>query len=40
MKLYRNVARGKRKKAEADDNIPYILESKLTEDAFRKIGQG
>jgi hypothetical protein len=34
--FYSNVARGKRKKAGADDNIPCILESELTDKAFRK----
>jgi hypothetical protein len=33
---YSNVARGKRKKADADDNIPCILESEMTDKAFRK----
>ncbi|RZB37986.1 MAG: hypothetical protein SRB2_00693 [Desulfobacteraceae bacterium Eth-SRB2] len=33
---YSNVARGKRKKADADDKIPCILEPELTDMAFRK----
>lgn len=33
---YSNVARGKRKKTDADDNIPCILEPELTDKAFRK----
>ena len=33
---YSNVARGKRKKADADDKISCILESELTDMAFRK----
>jgi len=33
---YSNVSRGKRKKADADDKIPCILESELTDMAFRK----
>ena len=33
---YSNVARGKRKKADADDKIPCILEPELTDNAFRK----
>ena len=33
---YSSVARGKRKKADADDKIPFILESELTGMAFRK----
>ena len=33
---YSNVARGKRKKADADDKIPCILEPELTDKAFRK----
>ena len=33
---YSNVARGKRKKADADDYIPCILEPELTDSAFRK----
>jgi hypothetical protein len=33
---YSNVARDKRKKAEADEVIPYILEPELTEKAFRQ----
>ena len=33
---YSNVARGKRKKADADDNILCILESEMTDKAFRK----
>ena len=32
---YRNGARGKRKKADADDKIPCILEPELTDKAFR-----
>ena len=34
--FYSNAARGKRKKAGADDNIPCILESEPTDKAFRK----
>ena len=33
---YSNVSRGKRKKADADDKIPCILEPELTDMAFRK----
>jgi len=33
---YSNVSRGKRKKADADDKIPSILEPELTDMAFRK----
>ncbi len=33
---YSNVARGKRKKTDADDKIPCILEPELTDKAFRK----
>jgi len=33
---YSNVARGKRKKADADDKIPCILEPELNDKAFRK----
>ena len=33
---YSNVARGKRKKADADDKIPCILEPERTHSAFRK----
>jgi len=33
---YSNVARGKRKKADADDKILCILEPELTGTAFRK----
>jgi len=33
---YSNVARGKRKKADADDKIPCILEPELSNMAFRK----
>ena len=33
---YSNVVRGKRKKADADDKIPCILEPELTDMAFRK----
>ena len=33
---YSNVARGKRKKAAADDKIPCILEPELTDKTFRK----
>ncbi len=33
---YSNVARGKRKKADADDKIPCILEPELTDKAFRQ----
>jgi len=32
----RGMARGKRKKADADDQIPFILEPELTGTAFRK----
>ncbi len=34
--FYSNVARGKRKRADADDTIPCILESELTENDFRR----
>ncbi len=33
---YSNVSHGKRKKADADDKIPCILEPELTDMAFRK----
>ena len=33
---YSNVSRGKRKKAQIDDQIPYILEPEMTDKAFRK----
>jgi len=33
---YSNLARGKRKKADADDKIPCILEPELTDMGFRK----
>ncbi len=33
---YSNVARGKRKKTDADDKIPCILEPALTDKAFRR----
>jgi hypothetical protein len=33
---YSNVARGKRKKADADDKIPCILEPELTDKVFRR----
>ena len=33
---YSNAARGKRKKAADDDQIPYILEPELTDKTFRK----
>jgi hypothetical protein len=33
---YSNVSHGKRKKADADDKIPCILEYELTDMAFRK----
>ncbi|HEA65720.1 MAG TPA: hypothetical protein ENI07_02695 [Desulfobacterales bacterium] len=33
---YSNVSRGKRKKADADDQIPCILEPALTDKAFRR----
>jgi len=33
---YSNVTRGKRKKTDADDKIPCILEPELTDKAFRK----
>ena len=33
---YSNVSRGRRKKAQADDQIPYILEPEMTDKAFRK----
>jgi len=36
---YSNVSGGKRKKADADDKIPCILESELTDMAFRKNWQ-
>ena len=37
---YSNAARGKRKKAADDDQIPYILEPELTDKTFRKTGRG
>jgi len=33
---YGNVSRGKRKKVDADDKIPCILEPELTDMAFRR----
>jgi len=33
---YSNVSRGRRKKAQTDDQTPYILEPKLTDMAFRR----
>ncbi len=33
---YSNVARGKRKKTDADDKIPCILDPELTDKAFRR----
>ena len=33
---YSNVTRGKRKKADVDNKIPYILEPELTDKAFRR----
>lgn len=36
--FYSNVARGKRKKTDVDDTIPFILEPELNEKAFRKNG--
>ena len=33
---YSNVSRGRRKKAQTDDQTPYILEPKLTDKAFRR----
>ena len=32
---YSNVSRGKRKKADNDDRIPYFLEPELSDKAFR-----
>ena len=33
---YSNVSRGRRKKAQTDDQTPYILEPELTDQTFRR----
>ncbi len=33
---YSNVSRGRRKKAQTDNQVPYILESELSPKEFRK----